>query len=236
MLKKTLILLLCLNSFTAFSQERSDYPELQVTPRASERLAIESKHELAKPYSFQLAITSSALVTLVAGISQTNDYDSTKSNAKNSATVGLAIGGGWLVANMLMAYQYRGYTSALSKIQGMAVTSSREQLIKERLAEEEINQLGRIGKTMKWASFTTNALAGVYMASKAKKDSAAQILDGAAVVASLLPIIFSNHYEDVAQEQRQYKKKIFGTISSNFLLQDPGTNKWVPGIGLAATF
>jgi hypothetical protein len=236
MLTKFIIAFLCLSSSSLFAQEKIDYPELQVTPRASERIMIETQYEKEKAWTFQAPITTSALITLLAGIKHDGDIDTSKDATGRSSTVGIVVGAGWLATNMFMAYQYQGYTSALNKIKNMPASTPRDQLIKERLAEEEIAHLGRIGRTMKWASFATNALAGGYMISKAKKDSGGQIMDGVAIVASFLPIIFNNHFDDVDREQQQYKKKIFGNLASNFLLQDPNTNKWVPGLGLVATF
>ena len=54
---------MCDHSFLGFlstgvlSQDRADYPELLVTPRASERLKIESESEGRKPWNFQWTIT-----------------------------------------------------------------------------------------------------------------------------------------------------------------------------------
>ncbi len=236
MLKKMILASFLLSSVSIYAQEKSDYPELQVTPRASERLAMESEYEKVKPWTFQSAISYSAIATIAASMIQSGNINLSKDPEEHSKTVGMLVGGGWLAMNMFMAYQYQGYTSALNKIAALPAKTQREQLIKERMAEEEIRALGRIGKTMKWASFATNFAASGYMLSKAKKDSSAQIFDGIAVAASFLPLIFSNHFEEVSTEQQQYKKKIFGTISSNFLFQDPGTNKWAPGVGFVATF
>lgn len=234
---KTLVLLFSIAfSFHTLAEERSDYPELQVTPKSSERLALESEYERAKPWSFQSPITISALSTFTAALIQGGKTDLRKDPNEYSKSVGMLVGGGWLALNMYMAYQYQGYTTASNKVSALPAKTSREQLIKERLSEEEMNHLGRIGKTMKWGSFATNLLAGGYMMSKAAKDSNAQIFDGIAIVTSFLPLIFSNHFEDVALEQQQYKKKIFGAISSNFLFQDPTSSKWVPGVGFTATF
>jgi hypothetical protein len=50
-----------LSSVSVYAQEKSDYPELQVTPRASERLAMESEYEKVKPWTFQSPISYSAM-------------------------------------------------------------------------------------------------------------------------------------------------------------------------------
>lgn len=236
MLKELLIATILLLPFFGKIQaeEKSDYPELQVTPRASERLVLESGYEKEKPYAFQSPITISALITLTTAL--THDTELSKDSKSQAKNAGVIVGAGWLALNLWMGYYYRGYESASVKVSSIQSKTAREQLIKERMAEEEINRLGRIGKTMKWASFATNFLAGSYMGSKAVKDSKSQVYSGITIVASFLPIIFSNHFEEVSNEQHSYKKKIFGTISSNFLFQDSKSNKWLPGVGFVASF
>lgn len=234
MLQKFLVCLLVLLTTVVHADEKNDYPELQVTPRASERLAIESEYEKARPYAFQPAITASAAMTLFSALSQKTDLG--KDPDEQSKNAGLIVGAGWLAVNAYMAYVYQGYSSANIKVNALPSKTPREQLIKERLSEEEITHLGRLGKAMKWGSFATNFLASGYMLSKSKKDSNSQVFNGVSLVASFLPLIFSNHFEEVSIEQNNYKKKIFGTISSNFLFQDPITAKWNAGVGFVATF
>ncbi len=235
-MKKILIFLSLVISQLIIAQEKNDYPELQVTPRATERIQIEAGFENEKPWAFQAPISISALTTLAASFVQSSNIDTSKDSEKYSRTAGLAVGGTWLLMNLYMGYQNKGFSGAQEKISGLSYKTSREQLIKERMAEEEIFRLGRIGRMMKWGSFTTNLAASAYMFSKAKKDTSAKLFDGAAIIASFLPLIFDNHYENVAREQQQYKKKIFGNISSTFLLFDKEKNKFNPGIGLTASF
>lgn len=236
MLKKFLISIFLVTNLIAQvrAEDKSDYPELQVTPRASERLAIEAENEMKNPKMFQLPITVSSSATLIAAL--LNKSDENKDPNKYARNVGLVVGGGWLAMNAYLAYSYHGYSTALSKVSLLSTKTQREQLIKERLSEEEINYLGRVGRVMKWGSFISNFAAGGYMMARADKNSNSRIYSGVAMVASVLPLLFSNHYDDVATEQQQYKKRIFGTISSNFLMVDPSTQKWVPGVGLTATF
>jgi hypothetical protein len=57
-------------------------------------------------------------------------------------------------------------------------------------------------------------------------------------VASFAPILFPYKWEQVSEEQKNYKKKIFGPISFNStLLQAPGTfNQVTPGVLLSTRF
>lgn len=234
MLMKCFVISLFLVTGVIFAEEKSDYPELQVSPRASERLALESEYEHDRPYKFQMPITYASAATLFTAL--TLDTDTGRDPDRHARMTGTIVGAGWLALNMYMAYSYRAYSSANQKISILPSKTAREQLVKERMAEEELNHLGRIGRTMKWGSFATNLLSSAYMASNAKRNSNSKVYSGLAVVTSFLPLIFSNHFETVAAEQQQYKKKIFGTISSNFLFLDPVTNKLKAGVGFTATF
>ncbi|MBI2520709.1 MAG: hypothetical protein HYV97_09835 [Bdellovibrio sp.] len=231
-----IIFFLLFASMGVFSQDRADYPELLVTPRASERLKIESESEGRKPWNFQWAITVSAMTTLVAGLMQ--EEDPSKDPEGNSGKAGILIGGGWLAVNAFMVYGVRGYKSAYQKVSPMPASSTRDALTRERLAEEEINRLGRLARTMKWLSFATNGLASIQLLSNAKADTTSEVVDMLAIGASLFPLLFTSHWEDVAHEQQQYKKKIFGPVASSMLL--PVTvgerTRLVPGIGLTASF
>ena len=164
-----IIAIIAFLSSEVWAQDRVDYPELLVTPRASDRLKIESESEMRRPWNFQWAITVSAMTTLVAGLMQ--DEDPSKDPQGNSGTVGMLVGGGWLAVNMFMVYGVRGYKSAYDKVAPM-------------------------------------------------------------------PLLFTNHWEDVAQEQQQYKKKIFGPVASTMLLpvMVGERTKFVPGLGLTASF
>jgi hypothetical protein len=239
-LQLPLLLCLGLESTKLFAEEKTSYPELQVSPLASERIKIECEIEDHKPYAFQLPITVSSFMTLMSSIAQSKDTDLAKDPEENSQKIGMMVGGGWLALNLSMGYFYRGYFSASKKIEMLPGKTEREKLIRERIAEEEIKHLSRIGKTMKWGAFTTQFLTNFYMLSKAKKDSNAAIFDSLAIVASFFPIIFSNQYEEVAKEQNHYKKKIFGQLSWNFLFPDStlvhGPLKINPGLGFTATF
>ncbi|HAZ12217.1 MAG: hypothetical protein A2X86_03180 [Bdellovibrionales bacterium GWA2_49_15] len=231
-----IIAIIAFLSSEVWAQDRVDYPELLVTPRASDRLKIESESEMRRPWNFQWAITVSAMTTLVAGLMQ--DEDPSKDPQGNSGTVGMLVGGGWLAVNMFMVYGVRGYKSAYDKVAPMPAHSTREALTRERLAEEEINRLGRLSRTMKWLSFATNGFASIQLLSNAKTDTTSKVVDMLALGASFFPLLFTNHWEDVAQEQQQYKKKIFGPVASTMLLpvMVGERTKFVPGLGLTASF
>ncbi|GAB4021396.1 MAG: hypothetical protein Fur0010_24410 [Bdellovibrio sp.] len=212
----------------------SDYPELNVAPRASERLKIEAERENNNKLSFQWPFSVSALLTLTAGIMQ--DVDTVSDPNERSPMVGIVVGGSWLALNAYLAYGHRGYRSAYEAIKDLPAKTEREQLTKERLAEEEINRMGLMAKRLKYISFATNGAASIYLLSNVKKDTKSQVVNGLALAGSFLPLLFTSPWENIATEQQLYKRKIFAPVASTGLLQVPGFDKTVPGLIVSATF
>src|SRR4051812_12685888 len=74
-----------------------DYPELMVTPSASERLTMQGKSEESKRWTTHLPIQASALMTLTAGILQKDK------NGARTGLAGIAVGGSWLIGTFILS-------------------------------------------------------------------------------------------------------------------------------------
>lgn len=226
--------LFCSLLLSSISIWASDYPELNVTPRASERLRIEAERESNNKLGFQWQISTSALLTLTAGLMQ--DVDTGSDPEENSPKIGILVGGSWLAINAYLAYGHRGYRSAYESIKDLPAKSERDQLTRERLAEEEINRLGNLAKRLKYISVVSNAAASIHLLSNVKKDTTSEVVNGLALAGSFLPLIFTSPWESVANEQQLYKRKIFSPVASTGILQVPGLDKLVPGLIVSASF
>lgn len=191
-----------------------DYPELAVTPRASERLDFEAKKEMERRFTPYLPIQISALTTLTAGIAQSSGADLADDPDQLSKWAGIGVGGGWLAVTLAMALSEPGYVSASREVSALPKGSKREQLIRERLAEEALEKQGRLGCRLKWISFATNAAANVYMLAQSESGSFARVADGVALLVSAAPLVFTSHWEQIAREQADYKKRIYGPVAS----------------------
>lgn len=215
------LLLICQSALAA----DYDYPELQVTPLASQRLMIEGNKEGTFNMGPFLPYQISALSTFTAGLIQSSNVDPSKDSEERSPMVGMLVGGGWLALGTAMARYYHPYQNGLSDIKSLPASSKKEQLVRERLAEEAINDAERLGNRLMWISFASNAGASAYMLSNAKKKSSAIPASAIGILTSFAPILFKHPWQRVAKEQREYKKKIYGPISMNNILIDPNTNK-----------
>lgn len=210
-----------------------DYPELSVVPRASERLRIEADRETNQRWTAHLPLAVAGATTLLGGVLAEGNKDGDKDDGVGPK-IAIGVGTGWLVTAIWLHTSYRPYSAGSREVKALPQGSMREQLIAERYAEERIAAAASLGKKIKWISFGTNFLASVASASDAKKDSAGMAVSIAGVATAFLPLLFNYPWENIQDEQLNYKKKIFGPVTfSQGLLRDPGTN--TPKLGLIAT-
>lgn len=216
--------------------QNTQYPELMVAPKASERLNLEG-NQTERDCSMHLPLKVSAAITLTSGIlSQINHDKGSDPNAIGSK-IAMAVGASWLAASFYLQHHYRPYSEGMSKIKKMPYKSPQEQLAAERLAEEQIDAAARLSRKIKWIAFGTNLGANIAALSSAKKDSAGQGVAIAGAVASLLPVIFPMRYEQVSEDHRSYKKRVFGPLSfTNAVLIDPATQRPAMGMMAGMTF
>jgi len=229
----TLTLALLLPLITAMhvhaAETKLDYPELLVTPRASERLQIESLNEQKQGWTGQLPLKVSAATTLLAGILMMGDVDESKDPDKRSPLSGIVVGAGFLSLSIYLNSYYNAYQSSYADVRKYKKDTDRAQLIRERLAEEHINKIARMGNRLKWLSVATNGGASLYMLTQAQSKSTGQIVSLLALATAIAPLIFPDHWTQVAKEQKNYKKKIYGPLVRPTLLPVPGTDHFAAG-------
>ena len=218
------------------STEGFEYPELLVTPRATERLEMEAKQELGRRWTLHLPYQLPGLVTFTAGLMQSSYTDLGKDPDKSSAMAGIVVGGGWLVATTILALSSTPYTDAWAEVQALPKGSRREQLMRERMAEEAIGKQARLASRLKWLSVLSNAGAGIYMVAKSQSDSFGRLMDGAAILVALTPILFKHTWIDVYSQQESYKKRIYGPVAqAGWTLAEVG-GKVAPAVALTVRF
>ena len=192
-----------------------------VTPRASERVEMEAKKESdSGMFSTHLPIQVSGAFTMTNGLllmmaknegPVSLDREASK---KYAALTGLGVGAGWLATTILLSQYYNPYGSANKERSGMPKGSSREQLARERMAEESIDRAAAIGRRLTWLSVISQAGTSAYMTINAPKSSLVQMTSAASIVVALAPLIFKYRWQRVANEQEDYKKKIYGPVAS----------------------
>lgn len=188
------------------AQKEWDYPELMVTPRASDRIEREAKLEARRQFQYYWPIQVPAMATLASAALMLGGTDTKKDPDKQAALTGFGVGGGWLLATWLLSSQYRPYGSGVEEISALPKGSPREQLARERAAEEAIEEASRLGTRLRWLSLITNLGASASMASNAESKSMAQIGDVISMALAFTPVIFTPRWNRLAREQQDYKK------------------------------
>ncbi len=219
-----------------------NYPELMVTPRASERLSIESQKEIKMKgywYKQHAPLQLSALMTLLSSFQLSSnkpfypsDQTNENSNTEDAIKVGQMIGVGWLALTSYMAFNYKPYKRGYKEIKRLPKSTKKQKLTRERIAEEHINNAASVGKKMAWGSFVSNFLASAYMTSASKGD--ASIFSGLSVIASAAPLLFDYNWISISDSHKEYKKKIYGPIAKTGIILEPSTNK--PLLGLVFNY
>lgn len=198
------------------------YPELQVVPRASERLRIEAKAErgawFLHHWPTELAGAATLTVGLMGAGSQKEDLSSDdKRTADSVVLVTKAVGLGWIVGGLVLGAQYP-YLSGMRTIAKYPGKDDRSILTRERLAEEALEKPARTMRVLKhfsvFSNFAINAANFPYLNSEGK------VIAGVGAILSFLPYMFEDHTVNVFDKHIEYKRKIYAPIKSASFIFD----------------
>lgn len=211
------------------------YPALEVRPLASTRLEMETKTEENTRWLNHLPIQASAALTLAAAAIGSG---SIRSEDNYAATVGLMVGGTWLTSTILMSVFYQPYHSAHSEVSKLKSSSKRDRLVKERLSEEAIRRAGQLGLKLMILSTVTNLAANAYLLTSVESGSMGFIAAAFGVVGAFAPVLFQYRWQNVASEQEEYKKRIYGPVVllKGGILPEPVTRDLSPALLLSYEF
>jgi hypothetical protein len=221
---------------TAKKNEISDilnsmgYPELQVVPRASERLAIEAKAEdngaavmhwpLEVTGLATVAVSFAAKANLVA-----NPTTKQQSDAATISSIGAAVGLGTVASGVLLGLQ-RPYRSGLNAINKYPGKDDRSMLLRERLAEEDLEKAAETMRVVEDVVVTTNVIMNVASAWHANETG--QIVAAVGVAMSFLPWVFEDRSIEIYEKQIEYKKKIYVPLASASFHYEPLNKSFTP--------
>lgn len=226
----SLVLLCNLISFQAFAADEEEkdkdkdaeseianilnamgYPELQVVPRASERLRMEAKDERGNWFVAHWPIELSGLVTMGVGLTnQTRDNlsDDNEKDAKMIKNLTTATGAAWVIGGLILGIQ-KPYATGYRQI-GRPVKDERGALMRERLAEESLERPAKTMRVLQHISvatnFTMNALSAIYA------DDKGRVVAGVGAILAFLPYMFEDHQITAYNKHIEYKKKIYTPI------------------------
>lgn len=220
----------------SYANETYEYPELVVTPRASDRLALEAKEEEGRTFTTHLPVQISGMMTFLSAalLSEEDMKNTTQTTTK---TFAMGIGLGWVVAGTVLGLTYKPYANGVRDTKDLPRGSKREQLTRERMSEEAINSAASLGRKLTWLSFATNLGGSALMMINSKSATLPLYFSLGSMVASALPLLFPYRWITVANEQENYKKKIYAPIASLDFVPEPGlSGRFVPAMTLSYRF
>lgn len=210
---------LALISSTTFADDNLfanlDYPELQVSPRATERLAQLAEMESKGGPLLEWTMITSGLATLGAGIKHRGAYkepdwsDTQKRDSDYASTAGILVGASWVTIGTYMGFN--NWSSArLNEARKIPNKDKRGELARERIAEEALEFAADTTSTLETLSVWTNFAASIYITSYASEEN--RVYGLIAATTSILPWLFPNPYTITYRKHREYKRKIYAPL------------------------
>lgn len=216
-----------------------EYPELQVVPRASERLYTEALAEDDLPFLMYWPMEISAVFTLYAGIVSKGTYkeslptETQKNNSDSASMIAQSTGAAWLGLSLFLAYK-KPYVDAYNRIKKMKTNNKRAEIFKERIAEEEMERIHNLSVKLNWLSALTQGLVNAALLDRTSP--ANEKWAAAALATSVLPLLFETRYITNWQKHQEYKRKIYAPVASMTVTSDKGAGSYYPQFNLTWNF
>ncbi len=238
------------NSETSRSRNPSvlefDYPELLVSPPASQRIKMESQREKKNGALLEwIPIQLGAVASIASGFGAMRDQGKTSTATENyrdsvqfAGQVAVLNGLGWTIATAALSVMQTPYQTGWSGIQKLPQGSKQDRLTRERLAEESLEAPSRLAKRLSYVALGTNSFAAGLILRSAH-DPLTKVLAASQVLLAATPFIFPSHWQEVYEQHLEYKKRIYGPIAQISLIHPSHDLLGVragPGINLTWNF
>lgn len=217
-----------------------DYPELQVVPRATERLQMEAEAERGAGYIINWMITVPALTTLLAASSVNHSYnpenvltDKDRRDVDQSVQLAQVIGATGLIAGVSLPYLW-GNRDGWERVRGVKERGKKGALLRERLAEESLEQQSHVMTLIRYGFGAANLLALAPLGTRVHPDDRAAV--SVAVAVGLLPLFFPPRQVTAYRKQQEYKKKIYTPVAGLGVGWNAPAKALVPEYRLVWTF
>ena len=242
MIKTTLSVTLALLSWSGVTaaSEGFPYPELEVTPLASQRLKMEAQQENDAAYSNYRAIQAAASATMIAGILSLNDEspvqdDNGRDMSYWAGVVGISSGGAWLGLTTWLSMSYRPQRGGYQQVKRLPKNGAKKRLARERLAEEQLQANATFARRLDRVAAVTNFLAAGFIVGSTE-NLTTQLVGVGAIALSFAPLAIDGSYIKAYDHHEQYKKRIYGPIAQSTILWDHANQRAMPGIQLGIRF
>lgn len=218
-----------------------DYPELQVVPKASERLQLDGRMEADNGYvsifwPFHLASGTTMLIALLHKnkFKPNSENDETyRKNADFKVNAAAGISAAWFGLTYFVSAS-QPYSSALKTINQSKGNDKKTLLLRERLAEEAMQKPAELMKMLTYLSTITNFIAVAGMSDMVNDDY--NLYVGLGLLTSFIPMIFKNRYIENYEKHLEYKRKIYAPVVFTDIYKANQYANWSPRLVLQWNF
>lgn len=193
-----------------------DYPELQVVPRASERLQMDGASESRNGYMMFWPFLAASGTTMIVALMHKNhfkpgkeDDEEFRSNADFKVNAAAGLSAAWFALTYFVSAS-EPYNSTLQRINQVKGRDKKSQLLRERLAEEAMQKPADLVRMLAYGSTITNFIAAAGLIDTVSSDY--NIYAGVAMLTSFMPLIFKNKYQENYEKHLEYKRKIYAPV------------------------
>lgn len=217
-----------------------DYPELQVVPRASERLQMDVYREQDNGWFMFWPFHVASGTTLLAALMHKNRFNPAKENDdsfrsyadfKVNAAVGLSVS--WFALTYFISAS-EPYTTELNKINQIKGKDKKSLLLRERIAEEGMQKPAELIKMLTYLSTVTNLVAAGGLMDIVNSDY--NLYAGIAMLTAFMPMIFKNKYVENYEKQMEYKRKIYTPVVFTDIYRPNLYSSWSPRLVMQWNF
>lgn len=209
-----------------------DYPELQVVPRASDRLQMDGSVESQNGYMMFWPFLLASGTTMMAALMHKNHFkpgsendESFRSYADFKVNAAAGISAAWFGLIYFVSAN-EPYNSALSKINQIKGRDKKSMLLRERLAEEAMQKPADLVKMLAYGSTITNFIAAAGLMDIVNPDY--NLYAGIAMLTAFLPLIFKNKYQENYEKHLEYKRKIYAPVVFTDIYKPNAYSDWAP--------
>ncbi len=243
-----LVYLIAASASDVRAESAFDYPELSVVPRASEQVLSESirnRDSFLKKHTPLLVPASATFIAgameLVGGTKADEVQDPNAPNKNSSAAVfpwvAMGVGAAWWATIWGLVDPIDHHSVAVEELKTLPSKTTREQLFRERRAEEAIAKAGSLARKLKWISFGSNLITGALVAASSRSETIGLYFGAGAALLSITPLLFPHRWEELDCMHRNYKKSIYAPVAGITFLRDPSlASAPVPGLSLSFEF
>ncbi len=211
----SLLIAAFLISTVSMAEIKYEYPELLVSPQASASLKRFAKEEKEEAWTIHIWSQFPAVINLWSGFRAFSEKHADPDKEQQIHNAGLAsasLSGGWLALTVGLSQAYSPYKKDYLKIRKLPDKTKRQQLVKERLAEEALYSAYSFGLKLKYAGAIINFAAAMAVAGNSEDDITG-VQAGVAALSSFLPILFPYTWIGNYKQHQTYKKRIYGPIT-----------------------